>query len=159
MQFFSIGNLHGRTLVVYMKKKGVQDSIFHVVEPVIDKINERAKAPVGLGSRLGFRSPKSEWFRNYREFFLPSESFDLIFLKAKIAILCSRGFEIMDLMEYGFFRFLVTCAHLHCSLKSVTIPQREDPRYAALSRRCDSCRPLGMFRSTDEEFLLCYDGM
>jgi hypothetical protein len=35
-----------------------------------------------------------------QEFFLPSESFDLVFLKAKIAILCTKGFEIMDLTEY-----------------------------------------------------------
>jgi hypothetical protein len=79
------------------------DSIFRVLEPVNDKINERVKAPVGFGSRLGFRSAKSEWFRIYRDFFLPSESFDLIFLKARIAILCAKGFEIMDLQKYGFF--------------------------------------------------------
>ncbi|THU93894.1 Dbl-like domain-containing protein [Dendrothele bispora CBS 962.96] len=139
VHFFSVGTLQGRTLVIYMKKKGL-DSIFHVVEPVIDKINERSKAPASLGSRFGFRSPKSDWFRNYREFFLPSESYDLIFLKAKIAILCSKGFEIMDLMD----------------LQSVTIPQREDPRHAPLSKRWESVKPLGMFRSTDDEFLLCY---
>jgi len=123
----------------YMKKKGL-DSIFHVVEPVTERINERSKAPQGLGSRFGFRQQKSDWFRAYREFFLPSESYDLIFLKVKIAILCAKGFEIMDLMD----------------LQSVTIPQREDPRHAPLAKRWESCRPLGMFRSTDEEFLLCY---
>lgn len=46
-----------------------------------------------------------------------------------------------------------------CSLQSVTIPQREDPRHAPLAKRWESCRPLGMFRSTDEEFLLCYTGV
>ena len=34
-----------------------------------------------------------------QDFFLPSESYDLIFLKARIAILCTKGFEIMDLSE------------------------------------------------------------
>jgi RHO1 GDP-GTP exchange protein 1/2 len=47
----------------------------------------------------------------------------------------------------------------HISFKSVTIPQREDPRLAQLAKRCDTCRPKGMFRSADDEFLLCYDGM
>ncbi|KAJ7580194.1 Dbl-like domain-containing protein [Mycena floridula] len=141
VHFFSVGTLLGRTLVIYMKKKGL-DSVFHVVEPVVDKINERTKAPAGIGSRFGFRSQKSDWFRNYREFFLPSESFDLIFLKAKIAVLCTRGFEIMDLVD----------------LKSVTIPSRDEPRYAQLSKRAESCRPLGMFRTlVEEEFLLCYN--
>ncbi|THU88754.1 Dbl homology domain-containing protein [Dendrothele bispora CBS 962.96] len=139
VHFFSVGTLHGRTLVIYMKKKGL-DSIFRVLEPVGEKINERARAPVGFGSRL-FRSARSEWFRVYRDFFLPSESFDLIFLKARIAILCAKGFEIMDLNDF----------------KSVTIPQREDPRLAPLAKRCDTCRPRGMFRSADDEFLLCYD--
>ncbi|KAJ7089842.1 Dbl-like domain-containing protein [Mycena belliarum] len=140
VHFFSVGTLHNRTLVIYMKKKGL-DSIFRVLEPVGDKINERVKAPAGLGSRLGFRSTKSEWFRIYRDFFLPSESFDLYFLKAKIVILCTKGFEIMDLNDF----------------KSVTIPLRDDARYAQLSKRCDACRPIGMFRSNDDGFLLCYN--
>ncbi|KAF7371040.1 hypothetical protein MSAN_00738200 [Mycena sanguinolenta] len=140
VQFFSVGSLLGRTLVIFMKRKNVE-SIFHVVEPIIDKINERAKAPAGIGSRFGFRQPKADWFRPYRDFFLPCESFDVMFLKARIVILCTKGFEIMDLLDF----------------KSVTIPQREDPRLASLAKRCESCRPMGMFRSTDEEFLLCYN--
>ncbi|KAF8892159.1 Dbl-like domain-containing protein [Infundibulicybe gibba] len=140
VHFFSVGTLHGRTLVIYMKKRGV-DSVFHVLEPVIDKINERAAAPAGLVSRLGLVRAKSEWFRSYRDFSLSSDSFDLVFLKAKIAILCTKGFEIMDLTE----------------ITSVIIPRRDDPRYAQLTKRCDSCRPLGMFRCTDDEFLLCYN--
>lgn len=135
------------------------DSVFRVLEPVIGKITEKAKAP-GTFSRSLFGGSRSEWFRVYRvscpwsmkltavddlavvqDFFLPSESFDLVFLKAKIAILCTKGFEIMDLTDF----------------KSVTIPQRDDTRLAALAKRCESCRPMGMFRSSENEFLLCYD--
>ncbi|OBZ74126.1 Rho1 guanine nucleotide exchange factor 1 [Grifola frondosa] len=122
VHFFSVGTLNGRTLVIYMKKKGL-DSVFRVLEPVTGKINERTKAPKQL------------------DFFLPSEAFDLIFLKAKIVILCTKGFEIMDLTDF----------------KSVTIPQREDPRLEKLAKRCESCQPMGMFRSSKDEFLLCYD--
>ncbi|KAL7280654.1 hypothetical protein ACG7TL_005593 [Trametes sanguinea] len=140
VHFFSVGNLNGRTLVIYMKKKGL-DSVFRVLEPVVGKINERTRAPQTFGSRLGLRSQRSEWFRVYRDFFLPSEAYDLIFLKAKIVILCTKGFEIMDLTDF----------------KSVTIPQRDDPRLEKLAKRCESCRPMGMFRSSNDEFLLCYD--
>ncbi|CCM02646.1 uncharacterized protein FIBRA_04750 [Fibroporia radiculosa] len=140
VHFFSVGSLNGRTLVIYMKKKGL-DSVFRVLEPVVGKINERARAPQSLGSRLGLRSQRSEWFRVYRDFFLPSEAYDLIFLKARIVILCTKGFEIMDLTDF----------------KSVTIPQRDDPRLEKLAKRCDSCRPMGMFRTSQDEFLLCYD--
>lgn len=91
---------------------------------------------------------------------MPSESFDLIFLKARIVILCTKGFEIMDLTEYVLV--LDDTAHrltlYSCSFKSVTIPQRDDPRLEKLAKRCESCRPMGMFRTNQDEFLLCYDG-
>jgi hypothetical protein len=140
VHFFTVGTLQGRTLVIYMKKRGL-DSIFRVLEPVSEKINERIRAPSGLASRLFVRSPRSEWFKIYRDFFLPSESYDLIFLKATIAILCSKGFEIMNLNDF----------------KSVTIPQRDDARLAYLAKRCEACRPIGMFKSAEDEFLLCYN--
>ncbi|KAJ6568343.1 CNH domain-containing protein [Mycena vulgaris] len=117
VHFFSVGTLHNRTLVIYMNKKGL-DSIFRVLEPY------------------------GEWFRIYRDFFLPSESFDIYFLETKIAILCTKGFEIMDLNDFN----------------SVTVPLRDDARLAPLSRRCDVCRPIGMFLLNDDRFLLCYNG-
>ncbi|RXW24819.1 hypothetical protein EST38_g1034 [Candolleomyces aberdarensis] len=142
VQFFSVGTLHGRTLVIYMNKKGA-DSVFHVVEPVIDKITERPKASSsGLLPSMLSRRNKSDWFRTYRDFSLTGESYDLIFLKAKIAVLCSKGFEIMDMID---------------SFKSVTIPQKDNPNLGPIARRCESCKPLGMFRCSEDEFLLCYD--
>jgi hypothetical protein len=98
VHFFSVGNLGGRTLVIYMKKKGM-DSVFCLLEAVVGQINERSRAPASLSARHSFQSQRSDWFRTYREFFLPSESYDLVFLKAHIVVLCSRGFEIMDLTE------------------------------------------------------------
>ncbi|KAH7105901.1 Dbl-like domain-containing protein [Auriculariales sp. MPI-PUGE-AT-0066] len=140
VQFFSVGTLNGRTLVIYMKKKGL-DSVFRVLEPVTGKIVEKQKTP-GTFGRFGFGQHRSEWFRIYRQdFFLPSEAYDLIFLKARIAILCQKGFEIMDLSDF----------------KSVTIPQRDDPRLQPLAKRCEACKPLGMFRTSENEFLLCYN--
>lgn len=46
---------------------------------------------------------------------------------------------------------------LQNSFNSITIPLLEDPRLP-LAKRCESCRPMGMFRSKEDEFLLCYDG-
>jgi len=56
-------------------------------------------------------------------------------------ILCTKGFEIMDLNDF----------------KSVTIPLRDEARLAPLSKRCDACRPIGMFRTIEDGFLLCYN--
>ncbi|KAF9001525.1 CNH domain-containing protein [Cyathus striatus] len=136
--FFSIGTLHGRTLVVYMKKRG-SDSVFRALEPISDKIQERPRT-----SRAGGffpRPSKKDWFREFREFVLPAESYDFVFLNAKVAVLCAKGFEIMDMTDF----------------KSVTIPQREDSGSGYLARRCDACRPLGIFRCADDDYMLVYD--
>ena len=45
-----------------------------------------------------------------------------------------------------------------CSFNSITIPHSEDPRHGALIKRCESCKPMGIFRSGENEFFLCYDG-
>ena len=67
----------------------------------------------------------------------------------------------MNLHEYVCLprrpKFILTL-FLH-SFESITIPHREDARHSHLSKRWDSVRPLGMFKSTDQEFLLCYDGI
>jgi hypothetical protein len=34
-----------------------------------------------------------------QDFYIPAEAFDVIFLSTKIAILCKKGFEVMDLSE------------------------------------------------------------
>ena len=47
-----------------------------------------------------------------QDFFLPSEAYDLVFLKAKIAILCSKGFEVMDLTEYVHIDFDRFCSDI-----------------------------------------------
>jgi hypothetical protein len=43
------------------------------------------------------------------------------------------------------------------SFESVTIPP-EDERLAPLGKRLETCRPIGIFRSKEDEFLLCYTG-
>lgn len=82
----------------------------------------------------------------------------MVFLKAKIAILCTKGFEIMDLTEYVNVTASVLAPRVdhHPSFKSVTIPVCDG--YERLAKRCESCRPMGMFR-VENEFLLCYDGL
>ncbi|KAF7375788.1 Dbl domain-containing protein [Mycena sanguinolenta] len=111
--------------------------IFRVLEPKIDTISARADRSAGRETSSGSRKLKRDWFRIYSEFYLPSESFDVAFLRRRILILCKRGFEIMDLLDF----------------KSVTIPSRDDPRLAGFAKRCESCRAMGMFRVSEEEFL------
>ncbi|RDB18533.1 Rho1 guanine nucleotide exchange factor 2 [Hypsizygus marmoreus] len=111
--FFSVGKIHDRTFVVFMRKKG-SDSHFHVLQPVVERIHERPKAPTGVFGLL--RSTK-----------------------ARIAILSAKGFDIMDMNDF----------------KSTRIPL-PDSRLSSLESRFETCRPIGMFRSREDEFLLCY---
>ncbi|KAJ3569211.1 hypothetical protein NP233_g5198 [Leucocoprinus birnbaumii] len=127
VQFFTVGMMHNRTLIIYMTKGEGNDSEFHAIEPVAGNIGRRPTANSSISWR--WHKNKISWFRQYRDFIIPSECYDLIFLEARIAILCQKG------------------------LSSVTIPVTQDSR---LAQRCESCRPLGMFRINEEEFLLCY---
>ncbi|WVR06073.1 hypothetical protein IAU60_003101 [Kwoniella sp. DSM 27419] len=143
ISFFTVGRLDGRTLVVTMKKETAQ-SVFRILEPVLNRSAEDSRQRRGAFNFLG---KGSDWFRPYKMFYLPAEVYGLHFLKHKMAIVCSKGFEIMDLTD----------------LKGGSIPIfepskiREKPILSELQRKCEAARPLGMFRSTETEFLLCYD--
>ncbi|KAI0776660.1 CNH-domain-containing protein [Trametes elegans] len=123
INFFSVGRLGGRTLIIFKKKKGL-DSVFRALH---------VHRPTELGAR------GSTQFILFKEFFLPSDAHDLLFLKTKLCVLCTRGFEIMDLTEFS----------------SDTIPLDEDLR--RLGKRPGMNKPVAMFRIREDEFLLCYD--
>ncbi|KIR27861.1 hypothetical protein I309_03181 [Cryptococcus deuterogattii LA55] len=140
---FTVGRLDGRTLVVLMRAETAQ-TVFKILEPVLNKNTEdtaRQRRP------FGFLGKTSEWFRPYKMFYLPAEVYGVHFLKHKMAIVCSKGFEIMDLTD----------------LKGGSIPIfdpakiKEKPYLSDLERKCTQGKALGMFRSTETEFLLCYE--
>ncbi|KAI8992805.1 CNH domain-containing protein [Trametes punicea] len=119
--FFSVGRLSDRTLIISKRRRGLE-SVFRILEVTRSSISE--------GQPKIYVS---------KDFFLPSDSHDLLFLKAKICILCTHGFEIMDLADFS----------------SATIPAEEELR--SVGKRPGACKPLAMFRIREDEFLLCYD--
>jgi hypothetical protein len=71
-----------------------------------------------------------------------AESSGIHFLKTKFAIVCERGFEIIQperLREAG-----------------KQIPDKADPQFDFVNLQADSIRPLAMYRVGDK-FLLCYN--
>ncbi|KAH9925626.1 CNH domain-containing protein [Epithele typhae] len=118
VHFFGVGRQHGKTMVIFKRKKGA--SICVRISVSFRCADYRSNAP--------------------QEFFLPCETHDILFLKTKLCILCSKGFELMDLRD----------------LSSVTIPQEADMR-RVLGKRA-APRAIAMFRIREDEFLLCYDG-
>ncbi|GMK54133.1 hypothetical protein CspeluHIS016_0107190 [Cutaneotrichosporon spelunceum] len=138
--FFSVGQISGRTLVIYAKRKGIQ-TVFKVLEPILSRgLEDRRR----LG---GLLSQKSDLFRIYKEFFIPMGATRVHFLRARIAIVLAKGFEVLDLTV----------------MKGAPIPHfdpnktRDRTELAELERRCENAKPMAMFRASDHEFLLCYD--
>ncbi len=73
------------------------DSLFRVLEPILGRNAEDAVRPRRtLGNLLGQRT---ERFRLYKDFFIPTEAMNVHFLRHKLAVVCGKGFEIMDLTE------------------------------------------------------------
>lgn len=148
VMFFAVGQVKDRTLLVYMKKKP-NESVFRALEPVAAGVKgEHTKGGSGGGGlfgKFGKDSKSSDWFREYKTFFIPSEAYSMQFLRSKLCIVCARGFEIIDL------------DHLYPG----TIPDfsttKDDPRVYALNRRIEAVKPLGMFKNREGEFILCYD--
>ncbi|KAA1112697.1 hypothetical protein PGT21_006695 [Puccinia graminis f. sp. tritici] len=141
--FFRCGKVGPRTLVIYVKKGGVNQTVFKALEPVRNSENAQVTSRRGF---FGIGGNRSDSFRGYKEFFVPSESYAIQYLRNTLTIHCARGFEIMNID----------------TLKTASIPdfnqiKQQDARLVALQRRCDESRPLGMFRLGDNEFLLCYD--
>ncbi|GAA5854952.1 hypothetical protein JCM8547_002320 [Rhodosporidiobolus lusitaniae] len=138
-----IGDADPRTLVIYAKKSGVKESVFKALEPVSQA--ERARGGGGGGHRfLGLGGGRPEWFRTYKEFFMPSLVTGLHFQRSKLALIGSRGVEIMDLE----------------SMRTMTVPDfpssRGDRALASLAKRCEDVPTMGMFRIADSKFLLVY---
>ena len=76
-----------------------------------------------------------------QEFYIPVESSSIHYLKTKLCVGCTKGFEIVDLDT------LDTQALLDPSDASLDFVQKRD-----------DCRPMAIFR-IDNDFLLCYDGV
>lgn len=144
--FFNVGVLKDRTLLIYMKKKA-NESVFRALEPVLNAPRgTEGKSGSGFFGKFGKDSKNSDWFRIYKTFFIPSEAYSIQFLKSKLCIICAKGFEIMNLD----------------SLLPGTIPDfvhanREDVRVQQLQKRVETAKPLGMCKTSDGDFLLCYD--
>ncbi|KAI9248316.1 CNH domain-containing protein [Phascolomyces articulosus] len=140
VSFFNTGVYDRRTLVVIMKKRGM-DSLFRAFEPVCGSLRDPRNAKYLVTKTSLFKKSPS-WFKLYKEFYIGAESSSIHFLKARLAITCVRGFEIINLNDLS---------------KNHNLPELQDPDFAFVSQRADQLTPLGMFKINSEHFLLCYD--
>ncbi|EGX45975.1 hypothetical protein AOL_s00112g53 [Orbilia oligospora ATCC 24927] len=130
--FFATSRMKDRMLVFYKRKDGLS-STFKVLEPVFHKATERK-------SRFSRRGT-TEFFREFDEFYIPTECYGISLFHSSLSIHSSKGFEVMTLDKK----------------QPWSIPELKAPHVQAIALRVGNQRPLGMFRLSDIEFLLCYE--
>lgn len=135
VSFFATARMKDRTLVFYKKREGLH-STFKVLEPVFQKSSEKKSRL--FGKRFG---GTTEFFREFDEFYIPTECFTVNLFHSYIAISTLKGFELMTLDKKV----------------AMSIPDTKNPAIASIAARLQGQKPLGMFRLSEAEFLLCYE--
>ncbi|KAH7358196.1 Rho1 guanine nucleotide exchange factor 3 [Plectosphaerella cucumerina] len=137
VNFFATAKMKDRMLLFYKRKEGMHNT-FKVLEPVYQKASEKKSRIFGV--RKGINGA-TESFRDYDEFYLPTECFSLNIFQTYIAVSTAKGFELLTLDKK----------------QPMSIPDLKVPAIANIATRVRDQRPLGMFRLNDQEFLLAYE--
>ncbi|KAG0297818.1 hypothetical protein BGZ97_004220 [Linnemannia gamsii] len=138
VQYFTVGEYDGKTLLAVMRRKGSSESQFSVYEPVENAVLA-GHHHRGLSLSFG-KSNKSDWFKSQYEFYVASDSSRLIMFSKMVCVVCPKGFELLSLDN----------------LKETQIfPAKGDPDFAFLSKKADST-PVNMFKISADEFFMCY---
>lgn len=158
--FFKAGQCLGRTLVCVVKSGSVSSTI-KTLEPVdvprgkkqpairkfLQGSNESLRVfkvrlllllrRAAFDPSLTHSSPTSSFVQ---EFYIPTESSSVHFLKSKLCVGCTKGFEIVDLETLDTQGLL-------------------DPADSSLDfvQKRENAKPIAIYR-IDGDFLLCYDG-
>jgi hypothetical protein len=136
--FFATARMKDRMLLFYKRKEGMHNT-FKVLEPVFQKATEKKSRLFGGRTR---GPGGTDTFRDYDEFYLPTDCYSLNLFQTYIAVASAKGFELLTLDK--------------------KIPQSipRDLNVAAIANiasRIRDQRPLGMFKLNDQEFLLTYE--
>ncbi|KAF8659898.1 hypothetical protein AX16_001782 [Volvariella volvacea WC 439] len=131
--FFKAGFCLGRMLVCIVKSSQLS-STFKTLEPIDQNVRGRSKPTFRKLLQGG-----NDTLKLFREFYIPVESTSIHYLKTKMCVGCSRGFEIVDLETLDTQGLL-------------------DPNDDSLEfvRKRENLRPMAIYRIYNE-FLLCYD--
>ncbi|KAL2757729.1 hypothetical protein ACRALDRAFT_1061048 [Sodiomyces alcalophilus JCM 7366] len=135
--FFATAKMKDRMLLFYKRREGMHNT-FRVLEPVFQKSSEKKRGLFGSRKSGG---GATEYFRDYDEFYLPTECYSLNLFQTYIAVSTARGFELLTLDKK----------------QTMSIPDLREPAIANIANRIRDQRPLGMFRLNDQEFLLAYE--
>lgn len=131
--FFATGHMKERNLVFYKKREGLS-STFKVLEPVFQKVPQKK-------SRFS-RKGTTEFFHDFDDFYIPTDCYGINLFHSSLAIQTSKGFEVMTLDKKLAW----------------SVPELKASHVSLIASRLQGQKPLGMFRLSEIEFLLCYEG-
>ena len=136
--FFAVGRMKDRTLVFY-KRRSAQNSVFKVLEPVLDRAGDKQK------NRWGTRLRGStEFFREYGGgFYIPTECYGVSLFTSSIAVSTARGFEMLTLDS--------------TEKPPSSVPDLSNPNVLTIAARLSHQKPVSMLRLSKQEFLLVYE--
>ncbi|KAI0642272.1 CNH-domain-containing protein [Trametes meyenii] len=133
ISFFKAGVCVGKTLVCVVKSSPLSSTI-KALEPIDQNIRGRSKPTFRKLLQGG-----NDTLRVFKEFYIPVQSSSIHFLKTRLCIGCTNGFEIVDLE----------------TLDTQGLLDPADQSLEFVHKR-ENLRPLAIYR-IDNEFLLCYD--
>ncbi|CAK7209075.1 Rho guanine nucleotide exchange factor [Sporothrix bragantina] len=140
VSFFATARMKDRMLLFYKRKEGLHNT-FKVLEPVFQKASEKKTRFFG-SSRRGNSQGTTESFRDFDEFYLPTECFSLNLFQTYVAVSTAKGIVMLTLDRK----------------QTMSVPRDlAMPATANIAARIRDQRPLGMFRLNDQEFLLAYE--
>ncbi|KAI0664258.1 CNH domain-containing protein [Cubamyces menziesii] len=132
ISFFKAGVCVGKTLVCVVKSSPLSSTI-KALEPIDQNVRGRSKPTFRKLLQGG-----NDTLRVYK-FYIPVQSSSIHFLKTRLCIGCTNGFEIVDLE----------------TLDTQGLLDPADQSLEFVHKR-ENLRPLAIYR-IDNEFLLCYD--
>lgn len=135
--YFATAKMKDRMLLFYKRKENLHTS-FKVLEPIFHKSNEKKSRLFG-GRRPG--GGNTETFRDFDEFFFPTECYSLSLFQTYIAVSTAKGIEMLTLDKK----------------QPMSIPDLKAPAIANIASRIRDQRPLGMFRLNENEFICTYE--
>ncbi|PWN37923.1 CNH-domain-containing protein [Meira miltonrushii] len=132
--FFKAGQCLGRTLVCVVKSSSLSSTI-KTLEPIEPNLRIGKKQQTFRKLLQGGQ----ESLRVFKEFYIPTESSSIHFLKTKLCVGCTKGFEIVDLE----------------TLDTQGLLDPADSNLDFVQKR-ENVKPIAIYR-IDGDFLLCYD--
>ncbi|KAJ1950139.1 RHO1 GDP-GTP exchange protein 2, partial [Linderina pennispora] len=137
VSFFRFGHYLDHDILCSVKSTTLSNqTIIHVYKPVVSGQKNRS-----LGRFLSFGGDTAaDSWKSIKECYIAAESTSLHFLRSRLCVGCSRGFEIVDL----------------ATMNTQSLLDPADTSLGFINKR-DTTHPISLFRVHDGEFLLCYD--